>query len=117
MPYKNRTDKQQYSKQYNEKWHADNRERRCKQIYERRQQLRDWFTEYKKSLACSRCGFSHPAVIDFHHAGNKEAAVSRLVAMGCCKERILEEIAKCETLCSNCHRILHYEHADVGKRK
>jgi len=61
---------------------------------------------------CAKCGHSfHPAAMDYHHRDpkKKETAISTLVNRGASIERIDEEIAKCDLMCSNCHRILHYE--------
>lgn len=43
--------------------------------------------------------------LQFHHLGNKKASVSALVAGGASWARIEAEIAKCEVLCANCHRL------------
>ena len=69
--------------------------------------IRDWYHEIKSSLKCQECGFSHPAALDFHHIGKKESEVSNIIK-SCNNERILEEIEKCIVLCSNCHRIHHF---------
>jgi len=61
---------------------------------------------------CTKCGHSfHPAAMVYHHRDPKKKGteVSNLVACGASIERIDEEIAKCDLMCSNCHRILHYE--------
>lgn len=60
-----------------------------------------------KSTPCLDCGLMWSSyVMEFHHRDpeQKVAKVSQL-----CKDagwdRVLEEIAKCDLLCSNCHRI------------
>lgn len=65
--------------------------------------------DFKSRLACSVCGFSHPAVIDFHHRdpSTKKGSVFRLAADGKWR-RAYEEAMKCDVLCANCHRIHHY---------
>jgi hypothetical protein len=59
------------------------------------------------SGGCSRCGFDeHPAALDFHHRDDEEKLFS--IGAGPCQyswAKILEEIAKCDVLCANCHRI------------
>ena len=70
--------------------------------------IRTWWYEYKLKLKCSQCNFAHPAAIDFHHIGDKEINLSQAVHDGWGKERILAEVEKCQVLCSNCHRILHW---------
>lgn len=71
--------------------------------------ISDWFLNIKSKLKCEVCGFSHVACLDFHHINgdDKELEVSTLVHSGN-KKRILEEIKKCVVLCSNCHRIHHF---------
>jgi len=61
----------------------------------------------KGNSKCSRCSESHSACLDFHHVGEKLECVSRMVSRNCAWGSVLDEIAKCEVLCSNCHRKLH----------
>jgi hypothetical protein len=59
-----------------------------------------------KAVPCADCGGEFPAVcMDFDHLDDKVDGVSKLVHRGFSLERILEEIRKCEVVCSNCHRI------------
>lgn len=59
-----------------------------------------------KSAPCADCGVSYPPyVLDFDHLGDdKLDNVSRLVGSKASEEAIRSEIAKCEVVCSNCHR-------------
>lgn len=68
-----------------------------------------WFVELKRSLKCSRCSFSHPAALEFHHRDplTKISGVTDMVFKNVSRELILQEIDKCDVLCSNCHRIEH----------
>ena len=70
---------------------------------------KEWFMDYKKTLSCERCGFSHPAALDFHHKNplTKAFKLSDVAFVKKNKNIIFEEIKKCEVLCSNCHRIEH----------
>lgn len=83
---------------------------RNKQLYidrtkERRQELRD-FVNQLKDKPCTDCGIKfHPAAMDFDHLNNKEFEISKMILNGRSKEAILKEIAKCELVCSNCHRV------------
>lgn len=76
----------------------------------RRKDLSEWLEELKTGLQCMKCGFSHPAALDFHHRDPKdklyEVSVMPLRSIG--KKKILAEIAKCDVMCANCHRIHHY---------
>jgi hypothetical protein len=60
--------------------------------------------------ACIECGETHPACLDFHHRdpAAKEGTVARLVAKNVKLERVKAEIEKCDVLCANCHRKLHW---------
>ena len=68
-----------------------------------------WFKEYKATLKCEHCGNTDSRVFDFHHVDplEKDELISEM--MGFSREHIIEELAKCICLCSNCHRILHFE--------
>jgi hypothetical protein len=59
-----------------------------------------------KSVPCADCGVSYPPyVMDFDHIdADKDDVISRLKFSAGTK-RLLEEIDKCEVVCSNCHRI------------
>ena len=61
----------------------------------------------KRDKPCADCGLSfHPVAMDFDHVGsNKVFSVSRMVQRRISIKRILAETAKCELVCSNCHRI------------
>lgn len=81
-----------------------------------KRRAKDWFRELKAGLSCARCGFSHPAAIQFHHTGSKEADITQMVQRQVPRERILAEIAKCEVLCANCHFIEHFNEGYRGGR-
>ena len=95
--------------EYMRQWTEKNRERRRQLNAETRRRIYEWYNEYKATLRCERCGFSHPAALDFHHRvpADKQFEIPRMVANGYSKEKILAEMAKCEVLCANCHRIHH----------
>ena len=64
---------------------------------------------------CSICGYSKcPAALDYHHrAGTvKRFAVSTWMGGHAHndqnKKLLLKELAKCDVLCANCHRELHW---------
>lgn len=59
-------------------------------------------------MKCSRCPENHPACLDFHHiCGNKTKNVAKMVTEKLSMKTIMQEIAKCIVLCSNCHRKEH----------
>ena len=63
---------------------------------------------YKESNPCCDCGRMFPAeCMDFDHRDwdSKTNNVGTMVSHGHNKEKIWAEIAKCDLVCSNCHRI------------
>jgi hypothetical protein len=100
--------------EYRRAWEAANKEKRRKYNDDFRKSLREWFIEFKSSLSCEKCGESHPACLDFHHRdpSTKELTVARALLIS--KKRVLEEIEKCDVLCANCHRKVHYDLRQLG---
>ena len=102
-------------REYRRSWYNRNREQeRSKarvRTKKRTHDLKEWFKEYKLTLACKLCSENHPATIDFHHRDPnvKIRAISEVIRRGWSKEKILKEIEKCDVLCANCHRKLHYK--------
>lgn len=92
-----------------QRWHYRNREWNTERTLERRAELREWVDEQKSSNGCRRCGESDPRCLDFHHRDSeeKDANVSQLIIEEATKERLGEEIEKCDVLCANCHRAEH----------
>jgi hypothetical protein len=63
-----------------------------------------------KDVPCAVCGGRFPAVcMDFHHRDpqNKSFNISSKLS-GRSPTAIAEEIAKCDVVCANCHRVLTY---------
>lgn len=60
-----------------------------------------------KHQPCSDCKVSYPPIVmDFHHVkGVKKFSIARSDTKS--KKMLLDEIAKCELLCANCHRLKH----------
>lgn len=76
----------------------------------RRKKMRDWTSEVKAATPCVDCrNYFPPYVMDFDHREGvrKTAIVSRLVANQSWT-RLHAEIAKCDIVCSNCHRMRTY---------
>jgi len=74
-------------------------------------ELRNWLKGIKSELRCQECGEDHPACIEFHHrnSSQKDINLADVASKGWSKEKILQEIEKCDILCSNCHRKHHFD--------
>lgn len=107
---------------YWKQWYENNKHREEYKKKDRatkkriRKERRNWYHDLKKNLKCERCNINDFRVLDFHHTDptTKEMDVSTLANASASKEKILEEISKCRVLCSNCHRIEHWEEKNRG---
>lgn len=100
-PAKNR----EYQKRWYQKNKALHRERcdwRRTLIYKRNV---EYVRRVKRLFGCQVCREREPVCLDFHHLGQKDNSISRL--LGSSKSRLKAEMRKCVVLCSNCHRKLH----------
>ena len=58
----------------------------------------------KLARGCADCGYrAHSCALDFDHRGNKSFGIAQSCNLSWV--RLLEEVAKCDVVCSNCHRI------------
>jgi len=80
--------------------------------------LAQYLRDLKTKTPCVDCGINYPYyVMDFDHVrGVKHANVMELVST-LSKKRIDQEIAKCEIVCSNCHRIRTHMRKMAKKNK
>lgn len=74
--------------------------------------------EFKGSRPCTDCGgFFHPAAMTFDHlpGSTKRGEVSSLLYSGY-RQVLMDEIAKCELVCANCHAVRTFgrEQADTA---
>ena len=98
------------NKKYRQDWYNKNKDKQIVRQRERRKELQDEFTAYKRTLSCADCNVSfedHPEWVDFHHPDPsvKDMAPSRLVRYS--RKRLHAEVEKCVPLCANCHRTRH----------
>lgn len=62
---------------------------------------------------CVRCGYSgHQAALEFHHLDPSIKSFTIGMVANKAWKSIVDEIQKCELLCSNCHRIEHSNKSD-----
>lgn len=85
----------------NATYYAKNKEHHQK----RRQANKRWLNDLKLGRGCDKCGYAKCArSLEYHHRDpqTKLFSISNRVNRGS-RERLLEEIAKCDLLCRNCH--------------
>ena len=113
----------QCMKERGRKYYRINHEKQLKLALVRRAKHRN---EVKKLLIklknkpCSDCSKIYPYfVMDWDHRSseNKEKEVARMVAGGWSKNKILDEIKKCDLVCTNCHRIRTFSRLKDNKYK
>jgi hypothetical protein len=71
----------------------------------RREFVRSHVLDYLQANPCVDCGERDPVVLEFDHIGEKSAGIANLVNEGTSLRRIRAEIARCEVVCANCHRL------------
>lgn len=101
-----------YMREYQKQWYKKNSQKTIQRTNEYRKQIKKWFNEeILAKSSCVKCGENHPGCLDFHHRDPalKENEVTLMVNQKRTKDAILKEMAKCDILCANCHRKLHYE--------
>lgn len=110
MPYKCKKKRRERQKEYSGSHYQRNKEKVRARSAENRKRYRAAWVQYKSEQKCSHCGFSHPAVIDFHHTDPKpdDEKINKLTSGGQFEKARKEAEEKCIPLCANCHRILHW---------
>jgi len=100
--------------QYKREWNHRHRS-------ERQAARRNWIHKFKKELIiaaggrCRLCGLGFDgecsSIFDFHHrqSGTRDFGVNNASLTKYGKDRIRTEAAKCDLLCANCHRLIHWD--------
>lgn len=66
---------------------------------------RDFIQSFKR-CPCADCGVQYPPfVMDFDHRNPAEKSFTISVGLTHTLDRLAEEIAKCDVVCANCHRV------------
>jgi hypothetical protein len=92
------------------KYYNENKEVQIRQINEarrvRRKESQNKMRKLLDNSRCLDCDASDIRVLEFDHVrGVKKKDVSYLLSNGASWETLMEEINKCDIVCSNCHRI------------
>ncbi len=107
VPLKDRIAAAAYMKRWRKANAITERPNACRRVAEQRKKKKAFVRSYKDGRPCADCGLSYPHfVMDFDHARGKKSFALSTVHYGLwSNERILAEIAKCDLVCANCHRI------------
>lgn len=101
----NRKKKNEYSRAY----YAANKEAaRAYQIQKMEKRYDKFYDAVYKGKCCERCGFDDVRALELHHKDpeNKSFTIGREVR-SIAWDKLMEEVAKCEIVCANCHKIEH----------
>lgn len=92
---------------FNVSYYARNREQEIERVRVRQAATLEFLREMRR-IPCADCGGTfEPYQMDFDHRdpAKKSFQVTAGGAMLMSRDRLLEEIAKCDIVCANCHRI------------
>jgi len=102
-------------REYNKKYYKKNREQRKLEIRQAQKDRMIWIQSLKLKTGCQKCGYNKCATaLQYHHlnSSDKKGNISRWAAQARAKKSILNEIAKCICVCSNCHAELHEQESN-----
>jgi hypothetical protein len=109
MTLKDPEARRQYHRAYMRGWYQKNREihmaRVMKTARERKARM-DEFVDQFKRRPCLDCSGRFPTyVMDFDHVRGSKVGILSRMRRARSRAKVVAEIAKCEVVCSNCHRI------------
>jgi transposase len=77
--------------------------------------VRRFLQEYKQNAGCTDCKEDYPYyVLEFDHLGDKDFNIGSFQHHTVDMEKVKAEIAKCEVVCSNCHKIRTYNRLNTS---
>ena len=72
----------------------------------RNEGIREFILSIKAKTPCADCGqIFHHYAMDFDHLPQYEKSFEISNALNVSRERLVAELAKCELVCANCHRV------------
>lgn len=90
------------------RWYPKNKEIHKQRANEVRKRGIKWLQEIKALSGCIDCGLKDFRVLDFDHVtGEKKFNIGHELSFS--KQKVINEINKCNVRCSNCHRIKTWE--------
>jgi len=86
-------------------------------VKQRRLSNKKALMEHLSDKSCMDCSVDNILVLEFDHLRDKRKSISALVHEGASWQTILDEIAKCDIVCANCHRIRTYERSNSFRNR
>lgn len=84
---------------------AGQKEKNIERTRDRRYTIAKYIQQVKQDAACADCGENYPYwIMEFDHLGDKSFMISSFRGVGATLAQVVEEIEKCEIVCSNCHK-------------
>lgn len=97
--------------EYHKQHYIDNMDAYKDRAKQRNKEITDRVRQYiqeQKDKPCQDCGVKYPYyVMDFDHrpGSGKSFNIAQMARIKPTLEKVQQEIAKCDIVCSNCHRI------------
>ena len=89
---------------YRKKHYEDNKQKYIDKARVKALEYASIFNDYMKDKSCLDCGNDNPVVLEFDHRGDKSYNISDKKSK-LTLETLKLEIAKCDIVCANCHKI------------
>jgi hypothetical protein len=95
---------------YDARYFQVNRQRIMARKRERWNELLRWYQDLKESAPCVDCGgFFHHAAMTWDHLPGHEKVTEVSNLRRSSRQAVLDEVAKCDLVCANCHAVRSYE--------
>lgn len=77
---------------------------------------RAWVRRYKQDHPCTECGETDTHRLEFHHRDplTKSFAIGTAVRQDRSLTEIMNEAAKCDIVCTDCHKDIHRRWEAIG---
>lgn len=86
------------------------KEKTQRRTAEKKKEVQQMLSQIKEKSGCVDCGQKYKSyILDFDHVNGKKVANIGQMLNYFSIEDILKEVAKCEIVCSNCHRERTYQ--------
>ncbi|MDE2425612.1 MAG: hypothetical protein KGO96_06860 [Elusimicrobia bacterium] len=110
----------EYYREKNKEWHSKNKEylkqNKYPKIRAKIVKRKVEIQKYKESIPCKDCGIKYNYwVMEFDHIRDKKYEISFMINSTHSDKTIWEEIAKCELVCTNCHKVRTYKQTELLK--